>query len=193
MMRLNVEKCKVLHVGRNNPRTPYFMMDSSSETRRELAKTDLERDLGVYVSHDLKHRGQVAQAANKADRMLGILKRTFTHRGIDLWKKLYITYVRPQLEFAVSAWNPYQKGDTKVLEDVQHRATKVAHDLSGKPYEERLKLLGLTSLKERRVRGDLIQWFKIVNGFDHVSWMSEPRIGHARLGTRRQYILENVN
>ena len=83
-----------------------------------------------------------------------------------------------QVEFAVAAWNPHQKGEAKVLEDVQHRATKVAHELSGKPYEERLKLLGLTSLKERRVRGDLIQWFNIVNCFDHVSWMNEPRLGY---------------
>ena len=54
-------------------------------------------------------------------------------------------------------------------------------------------MLKLTTLKDRRVRGDLIQWYKIVKGFDKVSWINEPRLGHPRMGVRSQYILENVN
>ena len=147
-------------------------------------KTDLERDLGVYISSNLKSQGQVNQATNKANSVLGMLKRTFVCREVIIWKKLYTTYIRPHLEFAVAVWNPHQKGDIARLESVQRRATKVAQDMRGKEYRERLRLLDLTTLSERRKRGDLIQLFKLINGIERVNWQVEPRIGHPRGGER---------
>ncbi len=57
------------------------------------------------------------KAAAKANSMLGMMKRTFLSRNTTLWKKLYTTYIRPQLEFAVSAWNPYLFKDINVIEN----------------------------------------------------------------------------
>ena len=42
-------------------------------------------------------------------------------------------------------------------------------------YEDRLKKLELTTLETRRIRGDLIQFYKIINGIDDVSWINDPR------------------
>ncbi len=81
----------------------YFMKKVSSGQLHALEKTDLERDLGVYIASDLKSHGQVNQVVSKANSMLGMLKRTFTYRGADIWKILCTTYVRPHLEFAVPA------------------------------------------------------------------------------------------
>jgi ribonucleases P/MRP protein subunit RPP40 len=192
LMRLNVAKCKVMHIGKDNPKASYHMRDSLSGKLHVLEETELERDLGVYVSHDLKSKGQVDQATNKANSVLGMLKRTFVSRDVDIWKKLYTTYIRPHLEFAVPVWNPYLKGDVRRLEGVQRRATKVAQGMRGKEYEERLRLLDLTTLEERRIRGDLIQLYKIVNGMEHVSWQIEPRVGNPRGGKRGMFILDNV-
>ena len=102
--------------------------------------------------------------------MLRILHNTFILRESTLWKKLYTTYVRPHLEFAVAVWNPYRKNDIDILEKVQRRATKVSRELHGVSYENRLKRLKLTSLVERRRRGDLIQMFKIVKGRYAIQW-----------------------
>jgi hypothetical protein len=192
MMKLNIKKCKVMHVGFNNPRVLYYMRDISSGQSVALETTELEKDLGVYVSSDLKCRDQVNQAVNKANSMLGILKRTFTHRGVELWKRLYTTYIRSHLEFAVPAWCPYLKGDIAKLENVQRRATKVAQVMKGKSYIEQLQLLNLTSLEVRRTRGDSIQWFKISKGIEIVKWIREPCLGHPRAGARGKYILDTV-
>ena len=47
--------------------------------------------------------------------------------------------------------------------------TKIIPGLRDKPYNERLKILNLPSLKHRRRRGDLIETFKVLNGFVKVN------------------------
>ncbi len=47
-MKLNIKKCKVVHVGFKNPRIMYYMKDVTIGQSHALGKTDLERDLGVY-------------------------------------------------------------------------------------------------------------------------------------------------
>jgi len=54
--------------------------------------------------------------------------------------------------------------DIKLIEGVQHRATKLVQGMEGLHYDDRLKCLNLMRLETRRVRSDLIETFKIVNG-----------------------------
>ena len=60
------------------------------------------------------------------------------------------------------------KGHVKKLEGIQKRATKMVIELRGMEYEERLEILGLTTLDNRRKRGDMIQIYKIMNGMESV-------------------------
>jgi hypothetical protein len=168
-MKFNNDKCKVMHIGKNNPLNKYTMLSSPSE-RTTLEETNAERDLGVILSKDLKWKCQVQKAANKANAILGILKRTFTHWTTETVKILYTSFVRPHLEYASSVWSPYQKQDIFTLEQVQRRATKLVPQLKNLPYEKRLELIGLTTLKERRERGDAIQFYKLKNGFNTIDW-----------------------
>ena len=69
---------------------------------------------------------------------------------------------------ALIVGNPYFSKDKDILEKVQRRATRMISSLKGVPYDERLRILNLTTLDVRRVRGDLIQVFKIVHGFDNL-------------------------
>ena len=63
-------------------------------------------------------------AASKANKTLGMMKKTFKYWSDDLVNIIYSTFIRPHLEFASSVWNPNRKTDIDTLERVQRRATK---------------------------------------------------------------------
>lgn len=83
-------------------------------------------------------------------------------------------------EFAVAAWNPYQKYDIEILELVQHRATKVANGMGHLSYKERFDRVGLLKLSDKRVRSDLLQQFKIAKELDIVRWSRELTVVSGR-------------
>ena len=78
---------------------------------------------------------------------------------------LYKTFVRPKLEHAVAAWSPWTEGDKETLEKVQQRLIRMISDKRGETYIARLSSVGLTSLTERRERGDMIETFRTTRGF----------------------------
>jgi hypothetical protein len=193
-MELNAAKCKVMHVNSNQQRV--YSMDSYDQhgvsTRITLAHTTSERDLGIQISADLKHHDQVHAAAAKANSMLGLLKHTFVSNEVALWKKLYTTYVRPYIEFAVPVWNPHLKKDKEIIERVQHKATKIPHELRSLDYEGRCARLGLEAHEDRRTHGDLIQKFKFINSIDSINWHNEPLTVPPRANHRLRFHREKV-
>ena len=72
------------------------------------------------------------------------------------------------MEYCVQAWSPYLKKDTECFEKVQKSATKIVHGLRHLSYEQRLRHLELTTLKKRKIRGDIIENFKITTGKERV-------------------------
>ena len=73
-----------------------------------------------------------------------------------------------KLEYCIQAWSPYLRKDVDMLEKIQRRATKLIPGLRDLTYEERLKECGLTTLETRRIRGDQIEVFKILNGYENI-------------------------
>jgi ribonuclease P/MRP protein subunit RPP40 len=78
--------------------------------------------------------------------------------------------VRPHLEYCMQVWCPYLRKDIDMIEGVQRKATRMILGYSEKSYEERLKLCKLLTLEQRRHRGDMIEVFKLLNGFDDVKF-----------------------
>jgi hypothetical protein len=156
-MAFNVLKCHVMHVGRDNPRADYTMHG------QKLAKTEMERDVGVTVSRDLKQAEQCKKAAQTAGAVLGQIQRAFHYRDRITYMNLYKQYVRPHLEFAAPAWSPWNRGDVQCIEKVQERAVRAVSGLRGRTYSEKLKELGLPTLEERRKEADMLQVYKILH------------------------------
>ena len=104
----------------------------------------------------------------KGNQVLGQLCRNIISKDKVTFTRLYKTYVRPHLEYAVQVWNPWTAADIEKLEKVQRRATRQIPGIGKMKYEDRLKSLGLTTLQDRRKRGDLIELHKMLNGFTKV-------------------------
>ncbi len=83
----------------------------------------------------------------------------------------YFAIVRLHLEYAAAVWSPNSKNDIKILEAVQRRTTRLVSRYRNWSYADRLAVFGLTTLQERRVRGDMIQLFKFYRGVNAASWV----------------------
>ena len=165
-MPFNLDKCKVMHIGPRNPRTSYSLLG------RDITCTELEKDLGVLISSDLKFSKQCIEVEKKAQRLLGYIKRQFRYRNKEIVLTLYNSLVRPHLEYAVQFWSPTLKKDIEKLERVQKRATKLIPSIRHMGYQRRLKELNLFTLETRRLRGQLIEVFKILRGFENIDYQS---------------------
>ena len=166
MMKFNVKKCKHMRISRNSVAPEYYMYDGTEHQRLELIEK--EKDLGIYITNNMKVEDQCIDAANKANRALGLINRSFKYHNPRSFTNLYKSYVRPHLEFAVQAWSPHLKKDIQTLEKVQRRATRLIHGMENLTYQDRLIKSGLYSLECRRQRGDLIETFKILKGLEDV-------------------------
>jgi ribonucleases P/MRP protein subunit RPP40 len=157
----NQKKCAILHLGVNNPR--YIYRFESSDTAAELRESDEERDLGVIVDKRLSFESHIDKIVSRANRQLGLIKRSFVIRDKNSLLTLYNSTVRPILEYASPVWSPWKQKDIVRIERVQRRFTKLVEGCKGLTYQERLKKLDLPSLYFRRRREKLIQVFKILH------------------------------
>ena len=85
MMRLNTSKCRVMYFGGSNvSRIDYTMEDLDSGCRVPLEDSCCEKDLGVQITSDLTWRKHISTIVSKANKVLGMLLKTFTSRDSDL-------------------------------------------------------------------------------------------------------------
>ncbi len=78
-MSFNYGKCKIMHIGKNNPRHEYFMIGN------KLTTTEEERDVGVIFTSNLKPSAQCSKAAGCAASVLNQLKRNFMDRHMSIY------------------------------------------------------------------------------------------------------------
>jgi ribonucleases P/MRP protein subunit RPP40 len=170
LMTLNTGKCKVLTVCRNANNSDKFEYGFQCDTNNgdtqivKIEHVDSMIDLGVTIDSGLSFDQHIHEKVNKAYKILGIIRRNFVDIGKDVFLLLYKSLVRSQLEFSSVVYNPHLKSLDFEIEKVQKRATKLIRECKDLSYKERLRKLKLPTLKYRRVRGDMIQVFKILHG-----------------------------
>ena len=158
---LAAEKCKHLCISRN-PSNLVFSIDGYTiDTSTQIV------DLGVMVSSNLKWSPQISQMKAKAFIRCFQIFNSFSTKNLWVLKKAYLIYVRPLIEYNSILWNPHQIKDVRDLESVQRYFVKTMCRRANLPkssYLERLRWINIETLEYRRVKFDLIFFFKILRG-----------------------------
>ena len=160
-LKFNESKCKILHLGENNPKRAYYI--GRGDSRVELEKTVLEKDLEVHIDPTLSFDSHIEKIVKKASSKSAQILENFSYRSKQVLVPLFKTLVRPVLEYVNNAWNSNQRYNIDEIEAVQKRFTKKIPEVKKLPYEERLSRINLPSLEYRRFRGDLIETYKIAH------------------------------
>ena len=165
LLRFNLEKCKLLHIGKNNPRNQYKFLGSILNT------CNTEKDLGVIFNEKFNFQDHIYTSISKAKSSLSWLLRNVISRNPYEMKTAYRSLVRHNLEYCCQVWAPKARhGNWKTILDieaVQRTFTRVIDGMADCNYKQRLEKLNMTTLLERRMRGDMIETFKILNGFNN--------------------------
>ena len=161
MLPLNEDKCSVMHIGNRFPSKEFHLNNNS----QPMKTTQAEKDLGVIFTNQASFRTHIQQQAQKANRLVGVIRRNFQNLTPSNFTLLFKTLIRPIIEYAAPVWHPYLKTDIKTIEDVQRRATKCITGMRQLTYQQRLQALQLPTLAFRRWRGDLIETYKIFNHY----------------------------
>ncbi|KFV95958.1 hypothetical protein N326_09812, partial [Eurypyga helias] len=141
-MKFNKAKCRVLHRGRDNPQHKYRLDGEWVEGSPK------EKGLGLFVDEKLNMSQQCALAAQKANCILGCIKRNVTIRSMEVILPLCSALLRPHLEYCVQLWDPQRKKDMDLLEQIQMKALTMIRVLEHLSCEDRMRELGLFSLEK---------------------------------------------
>jgi len=136
-----------------------FFPSENEENLTIISTVTEERDLGIVIDGDLKFTSRVDKIVKKANKELGTIKHTIISSTIRL---LYITLVRPILDYGSTIWNPHLTKNICKLEAVQRRAINLIPSFYNISYSERLQQLNLPSLLYHRTRMDLIITYRIL-------------------------------
>ena len=162
LLLFHPNKCFTMHISSKLNETithAYTMNNRILENKSEL------KDLGILIDEHLKFSNHIAEKVNKANQIMGLIRRTFVHLDTYNFNLLYKSLVRPHLEYGNIIWSPFLKSDINLLENTQRRATRFIPNINKLSYHERLEKLDLPTLSYRRFRGSMIETFKILHGY----------------------------
>ena len=154
------EKCEQLTISKKKSFSVFHLEDIP------VKKSSIVKDLGVFISSDLKWKTHIARTKQSAFQKCYLILKSFQSPCVWTLVKAYTSFVRPIMEYGTQVWNPHYKHDIISMESVQRFFTKkicMRCNIPFQSYNDRLNKLNLKSLEYRRVAFDLVMIFKIIN------------------------------
>ena len=166
-LKFNASKCRQMFISRkkvNSLKPPCFKIEGTA-----LTPTNEYKYLGVTITSDLTWKPHITNICNKTRKLIGLFYRRFYNNcSSQTLLKLYLSYIRPHLEYSSAVWNPHLKGEIADIEKVQKFALRVC--LKSPPwdpltsYNDLFTAAKLPTLQSRRDQSSICHLFKIVNG-----------------------------
>ena len=157
-LKFNLDKCVVMRFGGSvgdGSRSRYRL------SGEELSFVDSHKDLGVIVDVGLKFHLHVGRVVRKTNGLLNQLLSGTVCRESGFMVTLFVSHIRPMMDFGARLWNVGFLGDLRKLERIQRRWLMQADGLGDAPYRDLLRTLRLFSVYGRMLRGDLIKIWQV--------------------------------
>ena len=104
-----IGKCKHMHIGKINENEQREYYITKNNQRRSIITIQEEKDLGVTIDNQMKFVSHIQASVKKANRNLGIIKKTFSHSDKTVFLNVYKALVRPNLEYGSTVWSVLYK------------------------------------------------------------------------------------
>ena len=146
----------VLHLGRANPHFCYRLSDTP------LSSQQYVRDLGVTVSSDFTYHKHIEYIVSAATKKIYMISRCFRSKEISVLQRIFISFIRPSLEYGSNILSPWSDSEIDCLEKIQDRFTALAYHNAIPSYVQRLRDFNLPTLQARRAALNLVMHCKII-------------------------------
>ncbi|KAL1448049.1 hypothetical protein WDU94_000025 [Cyamophila willieti] len=191
-MVLNIDKCKIMSFTKKRS-TSTFNYTINNTT---VPRVNKMRDLGVILESNLSFNEHYETIKNKSFRALGFINRNSKDfKNPNTYKILYLSLVRPILEYASPVWSPHNQVHIKTIEKVQRRflrsiAYKQGKRILNHDYTDILRQHNMETLEKRRYKQDLVFLHKILhNKIDSPDILSKiPIKAYPRQIRNRTYV-----
>ena len=158
----NGDKFEHIHFGKNSHEFALYLDPDSKPIR---TKSQI-RDLGVIMSDDLTWSHHIDRVIANCRKQSAWILRTFSRRDINTMKTLWVSLIRPIIDYCSPIWSPHPTnfGMIDRLENVLRAFTKKVDNLHDLSYSERLKEMKLSSIQRRHERYKILYIYKIKEG-----------------------------
>ena len=161
-LQFNTSKCKYMTISRKRAKE---LPPTINLNGIPLDRVTEFKYLGILITADLSWTAHTNMICTKARRLVGMLYRQFYQDAdTSTLKQLYVSNIRPHLEYACQGWDPYLQKDIDKLELVQKFALQVCSKQWDASYSMLCNSLNLPTLAARRKEMKLSVMYKIVHG-----------------------------
>ena len=160
---LSIDKCMCVRYDHHNPKLSYFINSIP------IKDTEQCMDLGVLKTSNFRYNSHIGAVCLKTSLLSGMVAKLFSTRNSEFLVKIFTAYTRPLLEYSSVIWSPQKVGLITQVERVQRRFTRRLFGRSAPTYEDRLHLLDLPSLSDRKKFSDLSYANKLLHGLVDVN------------------------